>query len=426
MLGFSRYDSYKCSGMSWLDEVPAHWEVLPFKALFEMSQEKNGKNIVGEMLSVSGYRGIELKRYEFEEQKRTEENLVDYRVVRRGQLVVNTMWLNYTGLGVSDLEGHVSPAYRSYWISDRLHKRYTHYLMRSHRYVQGYTGQMQGIRPNSLQIKNTDFHKFPILVPPHSEQARIAAFLDEKTAEIDDAIAKKQRLIELLQEQKAILINRAVTQGLDPNVPLRDSSVAWIGQIPAHWEVKKAKYLFRQSRLPYGKDEEVVTAYRDGQVTRRSNRRTEGYTFAILEQGYQGVRKGQLVVNSMDAFAGAVGVSDSDGKCTGEYVVCDPVDQTEVEPMYYALLIREMALAGYIEVVCHAVRQRALRLRYNNLAELLLPVPPMNEQLQIIQLIEITSQGFVQLIAKLQEEINLIKEFKSVLMSQAVTGKIKV
>ena len=118
-MAFPKYDSYKDSGVDWLGKIPSHWDVLPFKALFRMSFEKNEKNIVGEMLSVSGYRGIEIKYYEHEEQKRSAKELCDYRVVRKGQLVVNTMWLNYAGLGVSDLEGYVSPAYRSYWISEK-------------------------------------------------------------------------------------------------------------------------------------------------------------------------------------------------------------------------------------------------------------------------------------------------------------------
>jgi len=104
---FPRYEQYRPSGIKWIGDIPTHWDVLPFKALFQISTEKNGKEIVGEMLSVSGYRGIEVKHYEHEEQKRAAEDLADYRVIRAGQLVVNTMWLNYAGLGVSEFEGHV-------------------------------------------------------------------------------------------------------------------------------------------------------------------------------------------------------------------------------------------------------------------------------------------------------------------------------
>lgn len=425
-MALPRYESYRDSGVEWIGEIPNHWGIFPFKALFSMSTEKNGKSIVGEMLSVSGYRGIEIKHYEFEEQKRSEGDLADYRVVRKGQIVVNTMWLNYAGLGVSDYEGYVSPAYRAYNISAKLHKRYAHYLMRSHVYVDAYTGQMQGIRPNSLQIKNCDFNKFPILLPSLGEQDRIANFLDQKTAEIDEAIAKKQRLIELLKEQKAILINHAVTKGLNSDVPMRDSGVEWIGEVPAHWDGKRAKFLFTQSRLPVLKDDDVVTAFRDGQVTLRKNRRTEGFTVAILEQGYQGIRKGQLVLNSMDAFAGAIGVSDSDGKCSPEYVICDPIDRNEVDPMYYALLLREMALSGYIEVICSAVRQRAMRIRFNNLSPLLLPVPPLEEQLEIVKRVAEMKDEIEAVIGSITREVDAIKDYREILISEIVTGKIKI
>jgi len=122
---FPRYEIYRDSGVEWLGEIPSHWKWEPFKALFQKSNEKNGSKVKGVMLSVSGYRGIESKQYKHEEQKRTVKQLKEYRVVHPGQLVVNTMWLNHSGLGVSTLDGYVSPAYRAYWISEKLHKRYT-------------------------------------------------------------------------------------------------------------------------------------------------------------------------------------------------------------------------------------------------------------------------------------------------------------
>jgi type I restriction enzyme S subunit len=132
-------------------------------------------------------------------------------------------------------------------------------------------------------------------------------------------VAAKERVLGLLAEKRRALITRAVTRGLDPYVPLRDSGIPWLGEIPAHWELKRAKWLFNQSALPVRDDDEMVTCFRDGQVTLRKNRREEGFTNAIKELGYQGIRVGQLVLHSMDAFAGAIGVSDSDGKCSPEY-----------------------------------------------------------------------------------------------------------
>ena len=240
---FPRYPNYKASDVSWLGIIPADWKIKKFRYVFEESPEKISDQVVGDMLSVSGYRGIEVKQYQDEGRRRTDEELFGYRVVRPGQLVVNTMWLNYAGLGVSEHEGHVSPAYRSYWIDPLMDKRFIHHLMRSGTYVQGYTQLLTGIRPNSLQMGRDDLMGFPVLLPAKSEQTQIARFLDHETARIDALIEEQQRLIELLKEKRQAVISHAVMKGLDPTVPMKDSGVEWLGEVPAHWGVKALRYL---------------------------------------------------------------------------------------------------------------------------------------------------------------------------------------
>ena len=242
---YKAYIDYKDSGVDWVGEIPSHWTIERFKNVFIQSNEKNGSSIVGDMLSVSGYRGIEVKEYDDDGRKRTEDELVDYRVVRKGQLVVNTMWLNYAGLGVSDYDGHVSPAYRSYFFLDDTDKKYIHYLLRSTAYVSGYTKYMQGIRPNSLQIKADDFVSFPVVLPSLSEQQAIASFLDHETARIDRLISKQEQLITLLKEKRQAVISHAVTKGLNPDAPMKDSGVEWLGEVPEHWNVGKLKHFWR-------------------------------------------------------------------------------------------------------------------------------------------------------------------------------------
>ncbi|MCK9506155.1 MAG: restriction endonuclease subunit S [Porticoccaceae bacterium] len=270
------------------------------------------------------------------------------------------------------------------------------------------------------KLKDVDF-----LLPPPSEQHAIAAFLDDKCAKIDEAVRIKEEQIKLLRERKQILIQQAVTRGLNPDAPMKDSGIDWIGQVPAHWEVKRFKYLFEQSRLPTRLGDGIVTAFRDGQVTLRSNRRLDGYTEAILEGGYQGVRSGQLVLNSMDAFEGAIGVSESDGKCTPEYVICNPIG-SGLSQYYFAYLLREMALARYIQVICNAVRQRAIRIRYNNLAHRFMVVPPHAEQLEIVEFIENTKTKIRDATSIKRDQINALTEYKTTLINAAVTGKIRI
>ena len=428
MQTFPKYDSYKDTDVSWLGKVPSHWGVLPFKALFNVSLEKNGKNIVGNMLSVSGYRGIEEKHYEHEEQKRSEKDLMDYRVVRKGQLVVNTMWLNYAGLGVSELEGHVSPAYRSYWVSEQLHRKYAHYLLRCHLYVEGYTGLMQGIRPNSLQIKNNDFHKIPVLVPEYGEQQRIANFLDQKIAEIDEAIVKKQRLIELLKEQKAILINQAVTKGLNPNAPMCDSGVEWIGDIPAHWEIKKLKYVTRIFRGKFTHRprndpnlyDGMYPFFQTGDVA-RAEKYLSQYSQTLNEKGLRVstlVPKGTVVI-TIAANIGDIAILAIDA-CFPDSVVGFEPKQMERDYLYYALVAMKEQFIG------STTKNTQMNLNVDRIGSNFIALPTQDEQIDIAKHI----QGRVDYIEKVQrhlaKNIGCLNEYKSILIASTVTGKIKI
>ena len=432
MMTFPRYDSYKDSGVEWLGAVPKHWKILPFKALFQMSQEKNGKNVVGEMLSVSGYRGIEIKPYEYEEQKRSDDDLVDYRVVRPGQLVVNTMWLNYAGLGVSELDGHVSPAYRAYWMSEELHKRFAHYLLRSHVYVQGYTSQMQGIRPNSLQIKNVDFHRFPILIPEFKEQERIAQFLDCSTAEIDRAISQKQRLIELLQEQKAILINQAVTKGLNPNVPMRDSAIEWIGEIPEHWKVfPLTKYV--KSIVDYrGK---TPTKVESGVFLVTAKNIKDGLIDYEISKEYVAKKEyGQIMSRGFpaqndllfttEAPLGGVALIDREDVALAQRIIKFRLKEECLDPEFTRYSMLSSHFQNYL--LTEATGSTAQGMKASKLHKLRIAAPPIEEQLEIVNFISLHLAQSSEVIFQQQGIIENLTELRQVLIANAVTGKIKV
>jgi len=269
------------------------------------------------------------------------------------------------------------------------------------------------------------FGGFPVLLPPHDEQSRIAEYLDCETARLDALVAAKERVLGLLAEKRRALITRAVTRGPDPRAPLRDSGIPWLGEIPAHWRLERAKFVFRQSALPVRDEDEMVTCFRDGQVTLRRNRREEGFTNANLELGYQGIRSGQLVLHSMDAFAGAVGVSDSDGKCSPEYIICDP-QIAQVDNNYYGHLLRTMALAGFIQASCPAVRERAPRIRFSDFGEMFIPVPPLGEQRSIVERIGIDLSRLDALGTANERTIALLKERRAALIAAAVTGQLEV
>ena len=200
----------------------------------------------------------------------------------------------------------------------------------------------------------------------------------------------------------------------------KDSGIPWIKKIPSKWEVERAKWLFRKVERSVRSVDDVVTAFRDGQVTLRSNRRTEGFTNAIQEHGYQGIRKGDLVIHAMDAFAGAIGVSDSDGKATPVYSVCVPYGKYAIDSYYYAYLLRYMAKAGYIEALAKGIRERSTDFRYNDFAKLSLPLPTIDEQTRIARFLDQKIAEVDEAIAKKRRLIELLKEQKAILIDRAV------
>jgi type I restriction enzyme S subunit len=201
----------------------------------------------------------------------------------------------------------------------------------------------------------------------------------------------------------------------------KDSGVEWLGNMPEHWEVEKGKWLFVKMERPVRPEDDVVTAFRDGQVTLRTNRRTEGFTNAIKEHGYQGVRKGDLVINAMDAPGGAIGVSESDGKSTPVYSVCVPRMPDKVNSQFYAYLLRYTAQSGYIATLAKGIRERSTDFRFNDFGALCLPLPAKPEQDRIVAFLDQKTAEIDALIAKKQRQIELLDEQKAILINRAVT-----
>ena len=207
---------------------------------------------------------------------------------------------------------------------------------------------------------------------------------------------------------------------LRPYPEMKETNLPWLGDVPPHWEVRRAKRILKPTQLPVRPDDDIVTCFRDGQVTLRKNRRSIGFMIALLEQGYQGVRVGQLVVHSMDAFAGAIGISDSDGKCTPEYIVCDP-REPETLLTYYGWLLRYVARTQYILAAYPAVRERAPRLRYPDLGELKLPAPPLDEQRLIVRFLDWHGVQTAKLVRSNKKIISLLNEQRQAIIHRAVT-----
>ncbi|WP_374556034.1 restriction endonuclease subunit S [Aquitalea pelogenes] len=200
----------------------------------------------------------------------------------------------------------------------------------------------------------------------------------------------------------------------------KNSGISWVGEIPVHWGTLRTKTLFELMKRPPRDEDGVVTAFRDGQVTLRSNRRTDGFTNSLQEIGYQGVRRNDLVIHAMDAFAGAIGVSDSEGKSTPVYSVCRPKEGLS-NSRYYARLLRHMALSGFIESLAKGIRERSTEFRWAEAGNVYLPVPPIEEQTAIATFLDRETGKIDTLIAEQEKLLALLAEKRQATISHSVT-----
>ena len=200
----------------------------------------------------------------------------------------------------------------------------------------------------------------------------------------------------------------------------KDTKIQWLKELPSHWEEKRAKYLFKKESRPVLPTDETITCFRDGQVTLRRNRRTEGFTESFKEIGYQGIRKGDLVIHQMDAFAGSTGVSDSDGKGTPVYHVCTP-KVNYVNNYYFAKVIRNMGLNGYIQSLYRGIRERSSDFRFDVFGKQFLPIPPLSEQEFIVAFLDEKTADTDNLLENVNQEIELLKEYKQAEIARVVT-----
>lgn len=206
---------------------------------------------------------------------------------------------------------------------------------------------------------------------------------------------------------------------LKPYPAYKNSSVAWLGEVPEHWDLERGKWLFRKMNRPVQLSDEVVTCFRDGMVTLRKNRRLRGFTESLQEIGYQGVRRGDLVIHAMDAFAGAVGVSDAYGKCTPVYAVCEP--RVELNPSFYANVVREMARSQWIAALAKGIRERSTDFRFDGFAAQILPVPPIAEQDGVARFLDHADRRIRCYIRAKQKLIKLLEEERQAIIQRTVT-----
>lgn len=413
-----RYSEYKDSGVKWIGEIPGHWDAVSLKRVVKLINEKsNEQNIPYIALeNIESFTGKILPLNEIEPDSICNKFKKDDVLFCKLRPYLTKC---------------VSPSFDGKCTSELLVLRdfkgianYLKYLLLSPKLVMDINASTYGAKMPRASWNYIGQCLIP--VPPLSEQQEIVTYLDSKVAKIDEYISIAEKKIAALEELKQTIIAEAVTRGIHKDVPMKDSGVKWIGEIPAHWDLLRAKNIFERQFRPVRDCDEVVTCFRDGQVTLRKNRRVEGFTESLKEIGYQGIRKGDLVIHQMDAFAGSIGVSDSDGKGTPVYICCLPKDSKNVNVYFYAYLLREMARSGFIKSLYRGIRERSSDFRFDTFAVQWLPLVPIEEQQEIVTYIETKVANINQLCQAERSQIEKLKEYKQRLISDVVTGKVKV
>ena len=423
----------KDSGISWLGEYPSDWELKKIKYCLQERVEKNNPVRTTEILSLTAKQGVIPYDQKEGGGNKPKEDVSAYRLAYPGDIVMNSMNILSGSVGLSQYFGCVSPVYymlRPWKVTEDV--RYYNYTFQTTMFQRSLFGLGNGIlikesgngKLNTIRMRipMDKFGELFIPVAPIDEQQRIADFLDAKCAEIDALVADIQSQIDTLEQYKRSVITETVTKGLNPDAEMKDSGVQWIGDTPAHWSVIRGKYILRYMQKPVRENDGVITCFRDGEVTLRSNRREDGFTMSDKEIGYQGIDVGDLVVHGMDGFAGAIGISDSRGKASPVLNVLD-TDQCKRYIMYY---LRSMAYSDVFLALATGIRVRSCDLRWNKLAELSYPVPPLDEQNAIVKHIDSVLSKADAVIADKKAQLATLDEYIKSLIFEYVTGKKEV
>ena len=424
-----RYDTYMDCGVQWLGNIPGHWGCVPVRRIAHVNPTRT-KNLEAD--SYVGYAPMEKIRCDKMNPSKIKVSKLTSGLTycEEGDIVlakVTPCFENGNLAIVPHVEQGCCYASSELFVfraKDKVLPRFLFYTFLNRGFINAGASTMRGT--GGLKRVTTEFaNSAATPLPPLSEQNHIVSYLDEKCRKIDEWLDKKQNEVENLQELKQRAIADAVTRGLNPNVSMKQTNIPWLPEVPEHWMILRAKHMFNKEQRPIEDGDDIVTCFRDGEVTLRKNRRTTGFTEATDYSHYQHICKGDLVIHQMDAFAGSAGVSDSDGMGTPVLSVCTPKSNNILNE-YYAHIVRLMGKNGFILSLYRGIRERSSDFRFDTFANLWLPVPPIEEQKQIVTHITEKTSKIDKLIANINKEIDGIKEFKQRLISDVVTGQIKV
>ena len=432
-----RYNEYKDSGVQWLGEIPSHWGLRRTKYVWK---ETDCRSEFGseQLLSVSQYDGVR----EAQSDSRS-ESLKGYKIVKQDELVINIMLAWLGGLGVSKHEGIVSPAYCVYKLQDAQNPRFLHYLYRTPMYLAEFARHSTGIVPSRWRMYTDDFGEVLTLLPPLEEQNAMVAYLDNATAKIDEAIAQQQKMIDLLNERKQIIINNAVTKGLNPDSPMKDSGVDWIGEIPEHWEVSRIKNVITlltdydangsfsdiakncniNNGTPYAWMVRTTDLVNNRVGIVEGNNYCDKKTYDYLAKS--SLKSGDLLMTKR----GNVGMVYVVPECSCPMTLAPNLyllktKASDINNRYLMHYLSSTKPKSQLAILNKSTTLGALY--KDDVKSLQIALPPIDEQLLLAQFIDKELDKVDSVISNCNQQISLLQERKQIIINDVVTGKVKV
>lgn len=427
-----KYEAYKDSGVEWLGDIPCGWSLKPGFVAFSENKRSNKGMIENTVLSLS-YGHIVIRP----EEKLTglvPESFETYQLVEPGDIIVRCMDLQNDKVslrtGFSKSKGIITSAYLNLKVNSDFESRFIHYYLHSLDTTKVLYQFGSGLRQN---LSFLDFKKLPVFSIPKSVQTTIADYLDQKTAQIDAAIAIKEQQIELLKERKQIIIQQAVTQGLDPNVPMKDSGVEWIGQIPEHWEVKPLKFYIEKKIDNRGRTPAFgdlgVPMLEVKNITDGNHHPTEAFSKYVdpkLVTSYERekVKIGDILISTVGATAGKAVIIKNEPN----YFICQNVIGLRLIKEVHRLFASYALASLYFKTSLMLINKGNTidNLKVSVFVNNPLLLPPREEQ-ENISVYIVGSMSEIDHGISLQiQQIEKLKEYKTTLINSAVTGKIKI
>jgi type I restriction enzyme S subunit len=439
-MSYATYDSYKESGVDWLGAIPSDWQSKKLGILLTEFSKKNNPNLP--LLSITRELGVITRDMDDQESNHNfiPDDLSGYKLLKEGQFGMNKMKAWQGSYGISKYTGIVSPAYYVFDVSNEIYPNFFNIAIRSKFYVDFFGSASDGVRIGQWDLNKTRMREIPFIFPSLEQQKKIYEFLSKKIKQIDQAISLKQQQIEKLNEYKQIVIQNAVTKGLNPNAPMKNSGVDWIGDIPEHWDVIRFRNAFRFNKgLNITKenlnDEQGILCLNYGEIHSKY-----GFEFIPNVHPLKFVDESYLKNNQKSLLN------------NGDFVFADTSEDIEGSGNFSYINGQDLVFAGYHTLIAkpkinfnsrfiayvldssafrNQVRVRVKGVKVFSITQAILKttfiwLPTEQEQNEIVKYLDEKMQKFNNAKIAYQTQIDRLKEYKNILINQAVTGKIKI